>query len=60
MYMHWMHSGKLVPEVFWQEDEVCDLAEQQAYFYAYILGDIIDDSGLREYALDTCISKTFD
>lgn len=58
MYVHWAYTGKLSPEVFWKEDKVSTVREQQAYFHVYILGDLLDDSDLRTHTLDICISKS--
>lgn len=58
MYFHWAYTGKLSPEVFWEEDEVCTVRDQQAYFYVYVLGDLLDDIDLRKRTLDICISKS--
>ena len=58
MDVHWVYTGKLVPEVYWHRDGLDSDEEQRAYYNAYIIGDILDDSDLRTLALDTMITES--
>lgn len=53
-YMHWLHSGSVVPEVYLgkaiEEEE-----EKEALVEAFIIGDFLDDASLRRAALDVLV-----
>lgn len=58
MYVHWAYTGKLSPKIFWHRDDLDSDEVQRAYYNAYIIGDVLDDSDLRTLALDTMITES--
>jgi hypothetical protein len=60
MYIHWVYTGKLSPDVFWSNTGLDPYREQRAYFAAYIIADFLNDSDLCTLALDTMITKSID
>jgi hypothetical protein len=57
-YIHWMYTGKCLPEVQWQADHISGSQELVSYTDGYILADVLDDRELRRHILATMIDKT--
>lgn len=57
LYVHWVYTGEVVPEVKWNVPEADADQALSAYIAAYILGDVLDDHRLGECAIETMIDK---
>jgi hypothetical protein len=56
-YYHWVVSGSLLPEMYWDSDDLRPEYKQEAYIEAYILGDFLDDAGYRNEVIATMIAE---
>lgn len=57
LYVHWVYTGEIVPEVLWHVPEADADQALLSCIAAYILGDVLDDENLRECAIETMIEK---
>lgn len=58
VYVHWVYTGKVSPEVEWGHADLNCAEKQVTYTEAYIIGDVLDDNDLRKHVIDTMIEKT--
>jgi len=57
-YIHWVYTGNIVAEIYWQVTIVNTAKEMQTYFDMYMLAESLDDGHLRTQAMDAMISKS--
>lgn len=57
MYIHWVYTGEVAPEIAFSSTEVSSAQEQTAYFHGYLLADFLGDREMRNCIMETMISK---